>query len=1019
MRRLLLLMLAVFVLCAQLLAQTRTVTGTILDNNGQPLPGVSIKVVGEKVGTTTDSRGAFTLNVPQKGNRIEVSYVGFTTQFVVIPASGQLAVSLQQSENGTLNEVVVTGYSRQRKAEYSGAGTKVTAEKVNLVPSGSIDQILQGRSPGLLVTVGSGQPGSAARVQIRGAGSITGGSTPLYVIDGVAVEAGVFQSINPNDIESVDVLRDASATALYGNRGGAGVIVVTTKKGRVGKTQLSYSGQAGITQAGEQRFDMMNSAELLQFQEMLGSQVSNGLPGWKYSRNNPANASLPAATLTQYDKVLDSLRAINTDWSEVFQRKGSFHSHDLNLSGGAGKTRFFTSLGYYDEDGIGLRSDMTRYSFRSNVDHQTDKLTLGLNAYGGFTQRNFIEGENAINLGNSFAAAYLALPYQQLYNPDGTVAVGSGQTGANAYDRLVSASNKNNQIKTTLNIMANYQLTKNVNVGAFGGLDYRETAGERQINPGSYFARNQAFPIGPLTPSDRAGGLFTESSNRYFSYVTRGNAGYRNTFATLHEVDVQAFVELTKNNGRVFTYTGYGINPALLGTPAGITPGTTTNQWIPGVGGSRTENSFFAAFATAKYTFDKKYTLNLSLRRDGTSILPEDNRYNTFYSAGATWNVMKEGFAANWSKVNDLRLRASYGTSANADNFPLGNFGYLATYGPVNYVGAGAEQGTVPTNAGNPVARWEVIKTLNIGLDFGLLRNRLTGNVDVYNKLTDDNLVDQKLSLTSGFASQIVNAATVRNRGVEMVLNGEVIRTKDFTWSLGGNVSYNENEVTDLGQVEEFEQGTEIVKVGKPLGSHYIVKWAGVDAATGQPLYYNKDGKITNVYSDDDRVADFGTYNAPWIGGFNTSIRYKGLALEAFFTFQQGFSRFNNQDFFQLNHAFATQGFNLKDEMLTMWQKPGDVTNIQSPLYQRQFVSKDIQDASYLRFRNLVLSYNFGEKVVNSLRVLNGARIFAQAQNLYTWTNWTGFDPEDDDNIAQYEYPTPRTFTLGLSLNFK
>jgi len=223
----------------------------------------------------------------------------------------------------------------------------------------------------------------------------------------------------------------------------------------------------------------------------------------------------------------------------------------------------------------------------------------------------------------------------------------------------------------------------------------------------------------------------------------------------------------------------------------------------------------------------------------------------------------------------------------------------------------------------------------------------------------------------------------------------------------------------DLGQVNEFEQGTEIVRVGLPIGSHYIVKWAGVDAATGAPLYYKKDGKLTNVYSDDDKVAEFGTYNAPWIGGFNTGLKYKGFSLDALFTFQQGFSRFNNQDFFQLNPAFVLQGFNLRKEMLTMWQEPGDVTNIQSSLYQRQFVSKDIQDASYLRFRTLVLAYNFGGDLLSKAKVFSSARIYLQGQNLYTWTKWTGFDPEDSDNIAQYEYPTPRVFTVGLNLSFK
>jgi hypothetical protein len=370
--------------------------------------------------------------------------------------------------------------------------------------------------------------------------------------------------------------------------------------------------------------------------------------------------------------------------------------------------------------------------------------------------------------------------------------------------------------------------------------------------------------------------------------------------------------------------------------------------------------------------------------------------------------------------VNDLRLRASYGSNANADGFYFGNFGYLPLYDADSY--AGSNPTLFPSNAGNVEVTWEKIKTLNLGLDFGFLKNRISGSLDVYNKTTDGNIIPQTISATGGFgdgASIPVNAGTVVNKGVELSLNVDLFRTRDFVWTIGGNGAYNHNEVTSLGQVSEFEQGTELVKVGLPLGSHYINKWGGVDAATGAPLYYTKDGKLTTQFSDDDRVSEFGTYNAPWIGGFNTNIRFKGFSLGGFFTFQEGFSRFNNQDFFQLNHAFAVQGYNMRREMGTMWTKPGDVTDIQSPLYQRQFVSKDIQDASFLRFRNLNLAYDFDKNVLNKLSLLSALKIYVQCQNLYTWTKWTGFDPEDNDNLAAYEYPTPRTFTLGVQVSFK
>lgn len=1016
MRRLLLFMMGVLFACTHLFAQNRTITGKVTDANGIAIPGATITVTGTNTTTVANANGAFTISVPASARSLTISSVGFVTQTINLGADNNVDASLVSSST-EMATVVVTGYQRVKRSEYSGSATKVTSEKINFVPAASFDQILQGRAPGLLITTGSGQPGTAARVQVRGASSITGGNSPLFIVDGMPVEAGVFQSINPNDFESVDVLRDALATAQYGNRGANGVIVATTKKGKVGKPVISYNGQVGVTQIGEQRFDMMNSTQILQYQEMLGRFLPTiTLPGWFYSRNNPANVGLPAATLTQYDNILDSLRAINTNWADVFQRDGKFQSHDVNVSGGNGGTSYFLSGGYYKEDGIGLRSNLERYTFRANVTNKSDKLTFNFNGSAGYTNRDFIESENSVTLANPFAAPYLALPYHKLYNADGSVAVGSGKVGPNAFARVSETSSGSDQIKLLGSMSATYDITKNISLGGFAGLDYRTTNSERAVYPNTYASNNTTFPTGPGNGNPVGQGSFGKGNTNFLQTIVRLNGGYHRVFADRHDVDVQLISEYTREKVNAFSYTGYGINDKLLNTPAGITPGTSTNLLIPAVGGSKTGRALYALMAIAKYTFDGKYTFNGSIRRDASSQLPTDNRWVTFMAGGVTWAVLKEDFASNWNKVSDLRVRASYGTTANADGFPFGNFGYLPLYGGGSYNGS-ATIGL--SNLGNLDLKWEKIATLNIGVDFGFFRNRLNGSVDVYNKRGFDNIITQKIPAYNGATTLDVNAATVRNRGVEVQLSGDVIRTKDFTWTVGGNVAYNKNEILDLGQVNEFEQGTEIVREGLPIGSHYIVKWAGVDAATGAPLYYKKDGTITNVYSDEDKVADFGTYNAPWIGGYNTTLKYKGFQLDALFTFQEGFKRFNNQDFFQLNHAFAIQGFNLRTEMLEMWQKPGDVTDIQSPLFQRQFVSKDIQDASFTRLRNVTLSYNIPARILGFTKVFNGARIYVQGQNLYTWTNWTGFDPEDDDNIAQYEYPTPRTFTLGLNVNFK
>lgn len=1021
MRKLLVLLTAILFFTGQLFAQ-KSITGKVIDEKGNPVANASVTIKGTSTGTITTEDGSYSLNVPESARQLEISAVGYATQTVDIAASRSFYSTALSAISKEIEEVVVTGYTNIKKSKYAGAATMVTKDKINFVPNASFDQILQGRAPGLLVTVGSGQPGSSARVQLRGQSSVSGGSQPLYILDGMPIEDATFQSLNPNDFEDVQVLRDAVSTAQYGNRGSGGVIIITSKRGKSGKPQLTYTGQAGITQPGEQKFEMMNSAEILAFQEKLAPIIGNAsLPGWRYSKLNPAYAASTPAQQAATDRILDSLKGIDTDWRDVFLRNGNFTSHDLNLNGGAGNTRYFVGAALYDEDGIGLRSDLRRYTLRANLDIQTEKFTAQLNHSVGYTHRNFIESENGIALANPFAAAYLGLPYQKLFGANGKPDVGGGKVGPNAYDRIFNTTSNNDQIKANIAYSLNYNITKNIYAGGFVGLDYRVTSSERSVYPNSYAANTSGFPTGPDPVTGQpGGGSYGNGYNRFFQYIGRAFVGYKKVFKDKHDIDVKAVTEYTREKRNTFAYTGYGINEKLLNTAAGITAGDVDNRLIANVGGSNTGRTLTAIMGLANYTFDEKYSLNLSVRRDASSQLAKDQRWVTFYAGGVTWNILKEKFTEGWTKFNDLRLRASYGINANADGFFFGDFGYLPLFDVGSY--GGTNQTIFPSNAGNLDVTWEKIKTINLGLDFGLFKNRIYGSVDVYKKTTDGNIIPQTISATGGFgdgAKIPVNAGVVVNKGVELMLNVDVVRTKDILWSVGGNIAYNHNEVTSLGQVSEFEQGTELVKVGLPLGSHYIVKWGGVDAASGAPLYYTKDGKLTDQYSDDDRVSDFGTYNAPWIGGFNTSVRFKGISLGAFFTYQEGFSRFNNQDFFQLNHAFAVQGFNMRREMSTMWTTPGQVTDIQSPLYQRQFVSKDIQDASFVRFRNLSLSYDFGKNLVEKMKVFSALKIYVQAQNLATWTNWTGFDPEDNDNIAQYEYPTPRTYTAGLQVTFR
>jgi len=1038
MRKLVLLVLCIAMTASQLWAQTRTITGKVTDDKGAPLAGATVSVPNSNIRTATTADGGFSINVPASARSLTVSYVGYADFSAPITATST-TISVSLSPSTDLEGVVVTGYGRTKRSTYSGAAARVDRKAIETVPMASFDQILQGRTPGLLVTSGSGQPGASARVQLRGATSILGGSDPLYIIDGIAVEQGVFQSINPNDFESVDVLKDAQAQSLYGSRGAAGVIVATTKKGKSGRTVLSYRGQVGSTTTGTQQFEMMNSQELLQWQEKLGTfslqqniaagnpngaNLAGGFPGWQNSRLNPTYATSSAAVQAQRDRTLDSLRNINTDWRDVFFRTGVFTSHDINLSGGTQNTRYYASVGMYNEDGIAERSDLDRKTFRLNLDHNSGKFTMGLTTAFGLTRRNFIESENSITLANPFAAAYLALPYQQLFNATrnryfGNVSVGGGRVGPNAYARIYDRDVSGNQLKGNIGLNFNYSITDNIYAGAQVGLDYRETNNQTITKPRTHTAFVSAFPVGPpaSSPNDTtlARGSYNETSTRYFQHTTRAFVGYRNVFAQKHSIDVNVNTEYLEERERGFGFTGYGLNDKLPPSPASVTPGTVGNQLIPAFSGSNAKNALFSIFGLAKYTYNEKYTLDLTLRNDQYSLLPVKNRSQFFYAIGANWNVMKESFTNNWRNVSSLRVRASWGTSANALNFPIVPGGYYATYAAGNYAG---QPTLVPNSPGNEELDWEYTTQANLGFDFGFFKERLTGQLDIYNKVTKDLFIRLTPSNTTGYGTQPLNAGEMRNRGIELALNYDVIRNRTLTWSIGGNLAYNQNEVLSLGPEQEFEDGTAIIRVGLPLGSHYIVRWGGVDAATGAPLYYTKDGKLTTTYSDEDAVADFGTYNAPFIGGFNTSVRIKGFELSAFFTFQQGFSRFNNQDFFQLNHAFAFQGFNLRKEMATMWTAPGQITDIQSPVTQRQFTSKDVQDASYLRFRNLQASYTLPASILGKQKFISNVRVYGQAQNLFTWTKWTGFDPEDNNNIAAYEYPIPRIYTLGIDVSF-
>ncbi|WP_207495162.1 SusC/RagA family TonB-linked outer membrane protein [Aridibaculum aurantiacum] len=1052
MRKLVLFVLCMAMIGSQLFAQTRSLTGRITDEAGNPLVGATVSVVGAtRTSTTTNASGVYTLTVPANARELEVTYVGFTTRRIAIEAGTTQNVSLTAA-TGSLGDVVVTGYTREKKTQFAGAATAISAKAVELVPVGSFDQALQGRAPGMLVNSGSGQPGSSPNIIIRGVQSIQGaGAQPLYILDGVPIPAGDFQTINPNDFESITVLKDAAAAALYGARGGTGVIVITTKKGRAGQTNFTFRSQLGFTQAPNlNNFDLMNTNEILQYEEQLGlSGAPTNTPGWTYSKRNPAYANLPAtspannpwaASQARYDAMLDSIRRIDMDWQKIFFRRGISQTHELNMSGGTERTRFFISAGVFDQQGTDLKSALKRYTTRINLDHTANKLNVQWNTTAGYSKTTLSEGEWQGNSPrNSFQMAFRAKPYENPFKPDGTYNWGANTTLAlrqvgNLLEGIENTTWDLNQIKINSGLTVNYKLFPTVTLMNRLGVDVRSEYHQRFVNPNSYIGTLQQF----ADTATLAGGTNAEAYRLITQLINTTGAIYNERFGTRHEVEVGAYFEGVRGYQKGMGFQMFRLDPRLPGTGQGAAAlPVGTAQTFPQYASSASSGfGIRSYFATGRYSLDNKYSFNFNLRQDGTSrIANEENREIFTWSAGFVWNAMQEQFMKNQNIFSDLRFRASYGIVPNIGSITVGSYGIpgsllsvtnfqgpqLPQFGATTYAGS-TVGGLVPSTPGNPNLKIENIRKTNIGLDFSMWRNRARFNVDVYKNKTVDLFVNQPLAATTGFGntSTPINAGTMTNRGIELQVSVDVVKTRNFDLTLGGNHSINVNRIEDLGLVNEYQLGTFIIRPGLPYGSHYTYDYQGADPATGRPTYKTLDGGITTDLARAGRFAHFGTYLPKHIGGFTADVRYKAFTISALFSYQTGSIRSNNtENWITRGTAGYHASVNAARRMLTdQWRQPGDVAKYQNPLYDRDFTSDVLQDASFLRFRNLNIGYQIPAIGPAARRYIKSARVYMQMQNVFIWSPWRGPDPEDNNNISLNEFPNPRMTVFGIDINF-
>ncbi|MFS4455177.1 SusC/RagA family TonB-linked outer membrane protein [Maribacter sp. 2304DJ31-5] len=1038
-------------------AQTLSVSGTITDNEGLPLAGVNIIEKGTSNGVQTDFDGNYTIKVSGGDAVLEVSYVGFTTQEIAVNARSVINISLKENTTN-LDEVVVVAYGTVKRKNITSAQTTIKAATIENVPIPSLQQVLQGQIAGLDVRAVDGRPGASARVILRGRSSFNPNTNvePLYVIDGIPISGFGFSELNNADIETLTVLKDASATAIYGNRGSNGVIIITTKKGGFGsKAKFSYSSQYGISDYIQPKYRLLDSRELLTYQR--------------------DNEIVSGSGFGLTDAEIDFFSQTNTDWSEFLLRQGATKSHELSFTAGGENIRNFTSLGYFEQDGIELASDFKRLSFRSNIDLKGDRFTLGTTVTLNFSRNSRPNTRGAVFPSNTFQSILTGLPYLSPFSLDGSINTNGLPRGIDNLqifdpitgDTRVAAGNFHapfvalntarfdtavtDNLRAILGLTGTYNLTDKLTAGTRIGVDYAQSTTESIIHPdgftGVFIPVPQTFvPKGQLSNSDQ----------RFVTVTWSNNLSYKNTFANKHNLEVGAYTEYFKQHLRGFNFTGVGIDSRIPTSTNGLADPLTDSainpdpgddpllRHIPRVGNNATDLGLFSVFGLLRYNYDDKYNFSATLRRDATSRFSNDNEWGTFYSVSGRWNITKENWLKDSSWVNNLALRAGYGEVGNQDLGVSDRDAFASQVlfetgqpsstqaGVTDPIGIGGSPGIRRANIANANVKWETKKSTNIGLDFSLFNSKLTGAIDVYRDDTEDILGRSPISVAAtGFSVVNDNIGSLRNEGVELSLSYDIINNEDITWNVYANGAYNKNEVLALGNGLDFIDGESFgrgngtflsLQTGLAARTLYATRYVGVHPLTGDALLLDADGLLTtnaNIAEISGRVFhEDKTFDPKYTGGFGTNFRYKGFEISSLFSYALEQYRINFTFQSLESSTLIGQGIgNASITLLDAWQQEGDITSIpRVGAINPRNTDRYLEDASFLRLRNLTVGYTFNAKQLKN--TFNSIRFYLQGQNLFTWSKWRGSNPESTAPSALFDFPVSRIYTLGVNVNF-
>jgi TonB-linked SusC/RagA family outer membrane protein len=1016
------------------LAQSRVITGKVTDQkDGSPLPGVSVTVKGAQgTGTQTGVNGTFSLTVPATAKVLVFRFLGF--KGAELPINGKPLNVQLESDAKQLTEVVVVGYGTQKRANITGSIATVSSKQIENTPTTSLEQAIQGKAAGVFIQSDNGKLGQGIQVRVRGSSSVSAGTQPLYVLDGIPITTDNLSSttaptnpiadINFNDVESVQILKDASASAIYGARASNGVVVITTKKGKAGATKINFNAQFGSSTPSRHR-QFLNAQQFVALQQraVVGAARQDTIGGGDY---DDALASEQA----DLDDALTFLSAgntdwktgkVNTNWEEQAFQKAPQQTYDLNLSGGNDKTTYYIGGQYLNQTGILIGNSFKRYSGRVNLDTKVDKnLSIGMNLSFANTINNRVSNDNAFSTPLQIVALS---PITPLIDPRSGLLSGSLPGDAEDfplyYNPLLSKDNAFYQAKvyrTIGNVYANWEIVK--------GLTFRSEFGIDQLNQAedSYFGRLTFRNTGTND------GFGENTTTQVLNYNTNNYFSYKTLFGTDHSLDLTLGTSYQNSRtvgndlqGQEFPSDAY----KKLGAAAVKTSGASYDEGY----------TFLSYFLRANYAYKGKYLISGSTTYEGSSRFGPNNRYGFFPAGSVGWIMSEEDFLKGNNVLSNLKLRLSYGLTGNAE---IGNFSALGLFSPANYNGTAGQRFS---QISNPDLKWESTTQFDVGFDFGFFNNRLTGSFDYYRKNTRDLLLQVNLPGTLGIANllpatpstQVQNLGKLYNKGFELELSSDNLVGK-FRWTTSLNASYTKNVVTDIkGQVLGDNDLNRVIE-GQPIGVFYGREYAGVDPANGDALYYlnikDANGNINRGTTNDVNAAQkvvLGNPTPKYTGGLTNTFGYNGIELAV--TFQGVFGNKIYNSGGQYMSTSAGNGYdNQTIDQLNYWNKPGDITNVPEPRAGygngASPSSRYLSSGTYVRCKTVTLAYTLPKDIVKKVK-LDRVKVFASAYNLFLITKYKGWDPEVNSDYQSgninlgvdfYSAPQPRTITFGFNI---